>query len=371
MDSKVLKLVELHGLDPLVPFGPHAVIRSGEPQLQIDMDSAFLDGLARTPEHKEALHQLGWCSGMIIPLRTRGRTLGSISLYFSESGRRYAREDVDLALDLGRRCALCVDNARLYAEAQSAVRFRDEFLSIASHELKTPLTPLTLRLQTLQREAEGADADPLASSVRIHVGVALAQVRRLSDLVSNLLDVSRAGAGRLSLRLENVDGCAVVRDVIQRFAPQASQNGSRLNFQMPDEPIFGTWDRLRLEQILTNLVSNAVKYGDAKPIQIVVRDSGDCILLAVRDSGIGIATENLQRIFDRFERAVSEKNYGGLGLGLFITRQLVHALGGTIQVDSEEGFGSTFTVVLPKQPSTRTSELLAISPHPRLAPALR
>ncbi|MEW5851982.1 MAG: ATP-binding protein [Myxococcota bacterium] len=233
-------------------------------------------------------------------------------------------------------------------KAQQAVQARDEFLSIASHELKTPLTSLVLQIQSLRRMAQRfgsldqAPPDVVAASLE---GVDR-QLKRLDGLVGNLLDVARITAGRLGLSLEDVDLASLTRDVVERFAQQAAQAGCSLVVGA-DTPVRGRWDRIRVEQVITNLLSNAVKYGAGGPVEVSVAEVGGQARLAVRDHGMGISPEDVPRIFERFERAVPARHYGGLGLGLFITRQIVTAHGGTISVTSQPGQGSTFTVDLP------------------------
>ncbi|QRN95321.1 PAS domain-containing protein [Archangium violaceum] len=240
------------------------------------------------------------------------------------------------------------ERERLLAELQEAVRLRDEFLSVASHELNTPLTPLSLRLQSLARAIEADPDSPMAERLRKEVEVMRRQVKRLSDLVNELLDVSRISTGRMKLQLEEVDLSEVAREVAARFNPEAERAGSGLELHV-EGPVVGRWDRLRLEQVLTNLLSNAIKYGAGKPIHVLVEHGDDRARLQVRDEGIGIQPEALGRIFNRFERAVSERHYGGLGLGLYVTRQIIDAMGGTVRAESTPGQGATFTVDLPRQ----------------------
>ncbi|HZI15415.1 MAG TPA: HAMP domain-containing sensor histidine kinase [Myxococcus sp.] len=242
---------------------------------------------------------------------------------------------------------LWVDSARLrhsMALAQKAVALRDEFLSVASHELRTPLTPLGLKLQAIQRELQ----KPQASLERTlgHVAVAQRQVMRLVALVDDLLDVSHLSSGRLELHPERVDVTALVREALGRFEPQAARAGSALELEAPG-PLPCRVDPLRFEQVLDNLLSNALKYGPGKPVRLRLERGETRLRLTVRDEGIGIAPEALERIFHRFERAVSERHYGGLGLGLYIVRQIVEASGGTIAAASVPGQGATFTVELP------------------------
>jgi len=166
--------------------------------------------------------------------------------------------------------------------------------------------------------------------------------------VDALLDVSRLTQGRLALTWEELDLTEVVREVAERFAQQAAKAGCELKV-VAEERVVGRWDRLRLEQVVTNLLSNALKYGAGRPVHVEVEGESERAVLAVRDEGIGIEPEHLERIFGKFERAVSGRHYGGLGLGLYITRQIVQALEGTIEVESEPGHGATFRVVLPRR----------------------
>jgi signal transduction histidine kinase len=206
------------------------------------------------------------------------------------------------------------------------VRLRDEFLSVASHELKTPLTPLSLKLQVLARKAEAQPDSPFAREVQAHVEVGRRQVRKLGELIGDLLDVSRISAGRMKLTWESVDLAAVVREVVSRYEDQADKQGTLLQLEAPPS-LVGTWDAMRLEQVVVNLLDNALKYGPGKPVRLrLVEDSGKAIL-TVKDEGIGIAASALGRVFDRFMRGVSDRHYGGLGLGLYITKSCVEAMG--------------------------------------------
>lgn len=233
----------------------------------------------------------------------------------------------------------------LLAELAEAVRIREEFLTLASHQLKTPLTPLALRLQSLAREAAKQPDSAFARSVNGYIDTANRQVRKLSALFAELLDVSRMASGKLGLVLEPVDLGTVVRDVTARHRPRAEKASCVLDVEAPS--VTGQWDALRLEQVITNLIENAIEFGPGRPIQIRLQATSAKARLTVRDEGIGIAPNHLSRIFERFERAVSIRDHGGFGLGLYICRTIVEALEGTISVQSEPGRGSTFTVELP------------------------
>lgn len=233
------------------------------------------------------------------------------------------------------------------ADLRDAVATRDEFLSIASHELKTPLTPLQLQLDSLRLVLDKAGVSDERTTGKLEQ--ASRQTARLTRLVENLFDVSRITRFRLDLELEEVDLGDLVQEVASRYADEARRVGCTLDIHAPPS-VVGRWDRLRLEQLISILVSNAIKYGPGKPVEIRVEGADETAQLSVRDYGIGIAEADLSRIFERFERAVSARHYGGLGLGLYIARQIVDAHAGTIAVSSSPGTGATFTVAIPFEP---------------------
>lgn len=248
------------------------------------------------------------------------------------------------------------ERENLLAELRSAVAARDEFLSVASHELKTPLTPLALKIDTLERLIRNPSSANSTERLTAALETMRKQLKRLNALIGDLLDVSRIGAGRLSLSPERLDLVALVREVTARVEDQARKLGCPLRLAAPEGPLWGQWDPMRLEQVVFNLLDNAVKYGRGRPVEVEVEPRPDGARLRITDHGIGIAEDDLQRIFRRFERAVSDRNYGGLGLGLYIVRTLVEAMGGTIGVESTPGQGARFTVTLPAQPPPASEE---------------
>lgn len=247
----------------------------------------------------------------------------------------------------GRLEAFDSERALLVHDLERAVALRDEFLSIASHELRTPLTSLQVQSQALDRLLERGDLSRLTPE-RLHrsMGVMRSQIAALTALVDDLLDVSRIGAGRLPLQPQSVDLAELVRDVTARLGPQASQSGCVLEVTS-DAALVGLWDRGRLEQVLVNLLTNSFKYGAGRPVHVSTEQREGQAVLTVRDHGIGIAFEDQPRVFERFGRAASSAQYGGLGLGLYITREIVESHGGRVGLQSAPGQGATFTVALP------------------------
>jgi PAS domain S-box-containing protein len=247
---------------------------------------------------------------------------------------------VKITRDLTERHKIEEERLRL-AQAQEAIRLRDEFLSIASHELKTPLTALQLQLQSMHDRAVLTD-QALAQKLERAVKVG----DRLAQLIEALLDVSRIATGTLELTRETFDLTEAVRDVVERLRDAATNAGCDLLLTV-DGLIPGRWDRLRIEQILMNLISNAMRYGAGQPIHVSTSEEVDGAILTIRDHGPGIPENELARIFERFERASSARHYGGIGLGLYVARQIAEAHGGTIVASNCPDGGACFTVRLP------------------------
>ncbi len=292
---------------------------------------------------------------------TRGVVLSTTFMLPTAAGDIFACMDVDIT-GLKRSEQ---EKAHLVEELRTAVQARDDFLMIASHELKTPLTALRIQIESLsaalkrQEEALGGQGSRLLNKVE----KANQQIVRLAKLVEELLDISRIAQGRLSLSLEELELEELCREVIERFSEQASKAGAPIRLALRGEAR-GRWDRMRLEQVLTNLLSNALKFGQGKPIDICLEGDPGAIQLTVKDYGIGIPPEAQRRLFEKFERAVSIRHYGGLGLGLYITRQIIEAHGGAISVVSEPERGTTFLVQLPRglgrEPQSSTPERPAL-----------
>jgi predicted ATPase/signal transduction histidine kinase/tRNA A-37 threonylcarbamoyl transferase component Bud32 len=328
------------------PNPPSIVLRSGAPLLIESGTDEMIRAYARDSAHLHALHALGVRSAVAVPMIARGRTIGVITCCRGDSTRAYGAADVPVAQEMAHRAALAIDNARLVQKAQDAVRAREEFLSVAAHELHTPITSLHLMIQALQRGGLPVTAE----TVRQTFGVADRQVRRLIKLIDELLDVSRIEAHRFPIECELVDLGGLAREVAERFTDDAIRAGSNVSVEA-NEPAVGHWDPMRLEQVVSNLLSNAIKFGGGRPIELTVTSSGDQARLAITDHGIGVAPDRVTHIFDRFERGVSSRQYGGLGLGLYIVRSIVEGMGGRVRCEPTPGGGSTFLVDLPCLPN--------------------
>jgi predicted ATPase/signal transduction histidine kinase len=310
--------------------------------------AALTDDQIRTycvdEHHVELVRRLGVRSAVFVPLHIRDAVIGVLTLG-AVTANRFAPADLELAVELGRRMALAIDNARLLDETRRALQLREEFLRIASHELRTPLASLRLSAQGLLRAVEldrAMSPEILDRTLRRVLG----NTARLEQLTSELLDVTRIEQGRLQLDPIEIALDAIVRDAVDHIEADLAASGSSVSIECAAK-VVGRWDPSRLEQVVTNLMTNAAKFGAGKSIEIRIERSGADARLTVTDHGIGIDPARRLHVFDRFERAVPSSSYGGLGLGLYIARSIVVAHGGTITVDSELGAGSTFTVTLP------------------------
>lgn len=325
-------------------FGPGHVLKTGKasfvryisPEYRLPEEPPGSDQLA-------TLREFGITSIITMPMSFRGELLGTISI--QALGWYYSEQNFSLLRELAHRGALAVQNSKLYSNAQRAIRLRDEFLAVASHELRTPLTALSLQIQTILRGLERGHEEKVRSMLPM-IQRSARQLRGLSDFIEGLLDVSRFVGGQLSLRLERFNLVELVRDVVDKMSERPENIGYTIAIEAPQE-IVGEWDRFRLEQVITNLVSNAMKYGMGRPLEVRVTNDGKAAALSVRDRGIGISKEDQARIFERFERAVPGARFSGLGLGLYITKEIAALHGGEVTVQSAPGEGSVFTVRLP------------------------
>jgi signal transduction histidine kinase len=254
---------------------------------------------------------------------------------------------VEAELDSEREARARAENAVRSAREALAmeVRAREEALAVAAHDLKTPLAVLSLQIHRTLRKEVPLDPERLTA----YLSSMARQTRHMTALVDRLLDASQISVGNLELHLETFDLAELVHEVGERLAPDIELSGCRLTINA-EAPVIGLWDRMRLDQVVTNLISNALKYGSGKPVDVLVQSEGGIARFAVRDRGIGIAAKDHERVFEKFERAEVSGLEPGVGLGLWIVRSIVHALGGRIGLSSARGYGSTFTVFLPKRP---------------------
>jgi PAS domain S-box-containing protein len=337
------------------------VIATGEPIVVPCVDDGFLAQATRDARHLELIRKLGCKSCIVVPILSRGQILGAISVISASEERTYGPADLATVLEFARRAGIAIDNALLYEAAQRAVKARDDFLSIASHELKTPLTSLQLQTQIRRREVERGQYARFAPD-RLPKLIAddEKQISRLARLVDDMLDISLMQTGKLSFNQEEFDLVEMTGDILARMSAQIEASGCRVDLEAP-EPVTGRWDRFRIEQVLVNLVTNALKYGAKAAITVRVHGDETHARLSVSDRGIGIATEHQSRIFGRFERAVVRGAVGGLGLGLYISKRIVEAHGGKITVRSALGQGATFEVTLPRRSVETTAGISVAS----------
>ncbi|HVZ74982.1 MAG TPA: PAS domain S-box protein [Polyangia bacterium] len=323
------------------------VARSGTPELISEITTAMIEAGTPDLEQRRMALELGLRSVMVVPLRVGNETIGVLTFVTAESGRRFGAQDLVLASEVARRASLAVENARAYTEARLAVQTRDNFLAIASHELRTPLSALSVMTTSLVRAAgQGRLLSLGEDALKDRMVKADRQTRQLARLIDRLLDVSRLSTRDLRLERETLDLVEVARDVVSRYEDAAAERGSRIELKTSGETT-GYWDRGRLDQVITNLVGNAIKYAPGAAVTVSVSGGGGHARLTVRDEGPGIPLEHQERIFDQFERASPSEDLPGMGLGLWLVRRIVAAHGGAITLDSRPGTGATFSVVLP------------------------
>jgi PAS domain S-box-containing protein len=246
--------------------------------------------------------------------------------------------------------------ARVLTELRESVLARDEFLYIAAHELRNPLTPLVVQLCNLRQHAAKGRAPIDPAWLARQLEPAERAAGRLAKLIERLLEVARAIVGGVPLELKTVDVVQIVHDVVKRMAPEIERAASHVTVKSNDVSVFGTWDSMRIEEVVCDLLENALKYGAGAPIEIEVRADALAARVSVTDHGIGISSENHARIFERFGRAAPLHQYAGFGLGLWMERRIVEAHGGRIELESEAGKGARFTVTLPRASRPQRAE---------------
>jgi signal transduction histidine kinase len=346
-----LELKRLYPHHPNATRGIGLAIRTGKAQIYPHISRDILKELATDERHYEMLVELGVRSVIIVPMIARDRVLGAIT--FISSHDNYDETDKIFFHEVAKRAAIAVDHSLLFQKTARSLKIRDEFIAVASHELKTPLTSLRLQLQMAKRELspERLSADFLSHLVHAF-DFSLRQVNVLTTLIDDLLDVTRIQSGKLFLKLEEIDICDLAKEVLGRFSNEFKN--SKCEVQTDFQPgARGFWEPHRIDQIFTNLIENAIKYAPQSKIKISVKIiDNHWASFSIEDNGCGIPKAKQAKLFDRFERATDSQSVGGLGLGLYITKSIIDAHKGTIEVESEEGVGTKFTVKLPRNCDT-------------------
>lgn len=298
-----------------------------------------LDGVNRTGRRREFEHRIARADGSV-------RILHCCAERVDHGGRH--QQLVGTARDITRDKEVELERRHLLAQARAAMRSRDAFLAIAAHELKTPLTTMKLQLQHLLLSWRGVLKPLPSGQVQAKIDAALDQIERVRGLVDRVVEMPELVAGEVELKRAPGDLRDVVRRVVDRHQREADKRGCDLTVQVP-HPVEGRWDARRITELLEQLMSNALKFGAGKQVEVGVEARRNIARLWVRDRGMGIRPEDRRRIFARFERAVPDRHYGGVGLGLWVAHKLVRAMDGRIRVESSPGEGATFWVTLPRE----------------------
>jgi signal transduction histidine kinase/CHASE3 domain sensor protein len=329
------------------PTGAGHVIRTGQPEIYPEITDEMLVAAARDEQHLVITRELQIKSAIIVPMTARGHTLGALTLISTQKGRRYDDADLTLALELATRAALAIDNARLYRSALAASEAKSAFLATMSHELRTPLNAIIGYQSLLKEGIEGTlNEAQLKQLSRIR-----ASADHLLGLIDEVLTYSRVEAGKEILRQDEVRLRPLMEEAVVMVMPLAEAKGVALRVDVPDAELHT--DAGKLRQIILNLLSNAVKFTDWGEVTLRARENEDRIDFQVIDTGIGIARENQERIFEPFWQVEQSptRRAGGTGLGLSVSRSLARLLGGDVAVKSTVGEGSTFAFSLPMRPA--------------------
>jgi PAS domain S-box-containing protein len=290
--------------------------------------------------------ELNETSLMIIPLIVHNKTLGTLTLANYESSKTYDEFAIELGRELSRIVALAFQNSKLYKISQEAIETRNDFFSIASHELNTPITSMKLQIQKVQRNLKHVD-NTIAEKLTHSIDISMKQIDRLVELVQILLDVTHIQSGSFNFNFEKLNLKEIISDVVDRQKEIIKKRNSEIIiFNMLDTNVF--WDKTRIEQLLINIISNATKYAPGK-IELSLAERKENIEITVKDYGPGIPQDKLDKIFERFERIVTNESVTGLGLGLYIVKQIVEGHKGQIAIQSVMGEGTSFIITLPKK----------------------
>lgn len=320
------------------------VIETGRSVLMDRVPESVIAGWSQSPDHRRLLESLGVASFLGVALRAHGRTLGALGLGRLASSLPFDGSDLALAEEIARRATLAVDNAQLYRTAQHATRLRDEVLGIVSHDLRNPLSAISMcasSLADLPGDATAERARELAETIQ-------ASSEWMQRMIQDLLDVGSIEAGRLSLERRSEDPFVLVHQAIGMFERAAEQRSVTIRPELPEDLPAVHADGERVLQVLGNLIGNAVKFvGPGGQVTVRARHREDLVEIAVTDTGPGIPADELPKIFDRFWHSRRTSSVRGTGLGLTIARGIVEAHGGQLRVESTVGMGTTFAFTLP------------------------
>ncbi|HSW16417.1 MAG TPA: ATP-binding protein [Ramlibacter sp.] len=347
--EKLKQAQELHRRyppDPMSTTGTWEVIRSGKPQLVSDVTPQRLQDRVPDAERRSVVASLGLCSYIAAPLAARGEPFGVLSFATAESGRRYNEADLALAVDLARRAAVAIENAKLLAALRDADRAKDVFMATLAHELRNPLAPIWNGLSIIKRvSGDAGRVEQVTAMIERQVG-------QMSRLVDDLLDVSRIGTGKIELKKTRTSLIRVINAAVEMSRPHIEAAQHKLSLSFPNEPSDVMGDSARLAQVFANLLNNAAKYTRRGGlIEVVVETQPSQLVVRVRDNGTGIAPEMLSRVFGLFTQVTQpdERRQGGLGIGLSLVDGLVRLHGGKVEARSAGlDKGSEFVVYLPR-----------------------
>lgn len=330
--------------DLKAPGGVGKVLRTGKPEFRTAPTERIALKTARNnPQMLALLKKIGLESFMIVPLKSRGIVRGAITFVSSNPNVRYTKSDLAMAEELAHRAAIAIDNAKLYEEAQEAIRLRDEFMSIASHELKTPVTSIKIFAQILlDMFKDKKDAKPYKYLQKIND-----QINKQTKLISDLLDISRLRVGKFEFTDEYFSLTDLIEEIGDNIQASSPQHKIIISSSLKEKI---KADRDRIGQVIINLLTNAIKYSpEANKIVVSIKKKSKQAIVSITDFGIGISRQSQSRIFERFYQAdtSSTKTFPGLGIGLYISSEIIKRHGGRLTVKSIKGKGSTFSFSLP------------------------
>lgn len=324
-------------------MGLPKVLKTGLPEFIPVITDEMIEASARTKKELALARKLKFKSAIIVPIFSQKKPIGTISLITTDTRRYYNEADLLMAQELATRASVAIENARLYKGSQEAITVRDDFISVASHELKTPVTSVKMFAQVLKKHSEQIGDSKAAKQLSMMDE----QINKLTELIYDLLNVSKIQAGRMEFRIKEFDFDKAVREVIE-ILQQSEEKHKIIIKGKTNKKVKG--DKERIGQVINNLVSNAIKYSPkADKVDVVLRSDKGNVEVAVKDYGIGMNEEHLEKIFERFYRVydTTDKTFPGLGIGLYIASEIINRHGGKLWVDSNIGKGSTFYFSLP------------------------